>query len=104
MTLLGQVDLAEGKGVFISGEGNCFSAYFDNDEQVGECKFKSAQIISACKSERGLVDMDNGTLWTYRGDKCSKDEYVPAGYIRIFSQKTLAPRQYEKITFRFFSY
>lgn len=89
----GNVDLATGKGVFISGEGNCFSVYLDNDEEIGECKSKSAQIFSACKDKKGLVDMDEGTLWTYRGNKCSEEDHVPAGYIRIFSHKTLAPRQ-----------
>lgn len=89
----GVVDLAKGKGVFISGEGNCFSVYLDNDEQAGECKSKSVQIFSACKDKKGLVDMDDGTLWTYMSDKCSKEEFVPAGYIRIFSHKSLAPRQ-----------
>lgn len=89
----GKVDLAEGKGVFISGEGNCFSVYLDNDEQVGECESKFVQIFSACKDKSGLVDTDDGTLWTYMSDKCPKEEFVPAGYIRIFSHKTLAPRQ-----------
>jgi len=89
----GLQDLAEGRGVFISGDGNCFSAYIDNDETTGECKFKSAQIISACKEEKGLVDMDNGTLWTYRGDKCSETDYVAPGHLRIFSHKSLAPRK-----------
>lgn len=92
-TVKGEVDLAQGRGVFISGEGNCFSVYLDNDETIGECKFKSAQVFSACKDSKGLIDMDNGTLWTYRGDKCDENEYVPAGYLRIFSHKSLAPRK-----------
>lgn len=88
----GRTDLATGKGVFISGEGNCFSVYLDNDEKTGQCESKSAEIFSACKDKKGLVDMDQGTLWTYMSDKCPKEEYVPAGYIRIFSHKTLAPK------------
>lgn len=84
----------DGKGVIISGEGNCFSVYLDSSSSVGECRHKSVDIFSACKDTKkdGLVNMDLGTLWTYRGDKCPADEYVPAGYIRIFSQKSLAPR------------
>ena len=89
----GEISLAKGKGVFISGESNCFSVYIDNNDLIGKCESRSAQIISACKDKRGLVDMDQGTLWTYMGDECSKEKYVPAGYIRIFSHKTLAPRQ-----------
>ncbi len=89
----GEVHLTKGKGVFISGESNCFSVYLDNDDTIGECKHKSGEIFSACKDKKGLVEMDQGTLWTYRGDKCPEDEYVPAGYIRIFSHKSLAPRQ-----------
>lgn len=90
----GEVDLAEGKGVFISGEGNCFSVYLNNDEQIGQCESKSVDIFSACKDKSGgLVDMDQGTLWTYMSDQCPEDEFVPAGYIRIFSHKSLAPRQ-----------
>lgn len=88
----GESDTAEGKGVFISGEGNCFSVYLDNDEKAGQCESKSAEIFSACKDKKGLVDMDQGTLWTYMSDKCSKEDFVPAGYIRIFSHKTLAPK------------
>ncbi len=89
----GESDTGEGRGVFISGEGNCFSVYLDNDEKAGQCESKSAEIFSACKDGKGLVDMDQGTLWTYMSDKCSKEEFVPAGYIRIFSHKSLAPRQ-----------
>lgn len=83
---------SEGKGVFISGEGNCFSVYLDNDEKMGQCESKSVEIFSACKDKKGLVDMDQGTLWTYMSDKCPKEEFVPAGYIRIFSHKSLAPK------------
>lgn len=86
----GESDIGEGEGVFISGEGDCFSVYLSNDEKIGECESKSAEIFSACRNERGLVDMDQGTLWTYMSDQCSKEDYVPAGYIRIFSQKSLA--------------
>lgn len=89
----GESSTGVGKGVFISGEGNCFSVYLDNDDKMGQCESKSVEIFSACKDKKGLVDMDQGTLWTYMSDKCPEDKFVPAGYIRIFSHKTLAPRQ-----------
>ena len=89
----GEQYLTEGKGVFISGEGNCFSIYLEKSDKAGDCDGKSVDIFSACKTNQGLIDMDQGTLWTYRGDKCSEAEAVPAGYLRIFSQKTLAPSQ-----------
>lgn len=83
----------KGNGVIISGEGNCFSVYVDNSTNAGgECKSKSAEVFSACKTDKGLVDMDQGTLWTYVSDKCTSEEHVPAGYLRIFTQKTLAPK------------
>ncbi|MBI2022020.1 hypothetical protein HYS93_04060 [Candidatus Daviesbacteria bacterium] len=82
-----------GKGVIISGEGKCFSVYLDNSSTQNECQTKSAEIFSACKEANGLVDMDRGTLWTYVSDKCTKEEQVPAGYFRIFTQKTLAPKK-----------
>lgn len=82
-----------GRGVIISGEGNCFSVYLENSISLGkECKSKSVEIISACKKESGLIDMDEGTIWTDVNNKCTADEHVPAGYIRIFSHKSLAPK------------
>ncbi len=82
---------SEGKGVFISGEGNCFSIYLHNStSSAGGCKFETVEIISACKEAEGLINMDWGVLWTEKEGQCS-DEVIP-GRMRIFTQSTLAPK------------
>lgn len=80
----------EGKGVFISGEGNCFSVYLDNSSKTSHCKYKSVEIISACKAGGGLTNMDWGVLWTDKEGDCPKE--VTPGYMRIFTQATLATK------------
>lgn len=82
---------SEGKGVFISGEGNCFSIYLHNStSSAGGCKFETVEIISACKEGGGLINMDWGVLWTEKEGQCPNE--INPGRMRIFTQSTLAPK------------
>ena len=79
-----------GKGAFISGDGNNFTAYFDTDGEhdgnSGIIKTTRALIISGTKTSSGIKDLKYAfTMVKKVGDV--DDELMEEGVYRVFKDK-----------------
>ena len=78
---------SEGKGVYISGEGNNFTVYFDS---TGESFFdeysvvtKEADIISGKKTDDGIKDIRHVLIMLEKGSD-PKNKVMKVGKFRVF--------------------
>jgi hypothetical protein len=78
---------SEGKGVYISGEGNNFTVYFDS---TGESFFdeysvvtKKADIISGKKTDDGIKDIRHVLIMLEKGSD-PKNKVMKVGKFRVF--------------------
>lgn len=59
---------SEGDGVFISGEGNNFTIYFNTSGTDADIKIKTATVVSGTKTENGIKDLCMGAVMIEKGD------------------------------------
>lgn len=83
-------DRQVGKGAFVSGDGNNFTAYFDTDGETegeyGTIKTTMALVISGTKTSSGISNIKYAfTMVKKVGDK--DDELMEEGVYRVFKDK-----------------
>lgn len=78
-------DSASNIPAFVSGTGNCFSAYVDIKGNDGGCNYTQTSIISGCVKENGIEKWQNGFIWGPKsGDNCG--ELINEGHRRIIHE------------------
>ncbi len=77
---------AAGSGGFVSGEGDCFTAWVDVEGYNADdnCAFAMPELISGCVTSTGLTDFQFGYLMTWTDGDCY--DTVDDGHRRIIGE------------------
>lgn len=76
----------EGKGAFISGSGNDFTAFFNVEGINGGIYTKTALVISGTKSSSGIKDLYYAFIMVEKGND-PDNELMKEGVFRVFKDK-----------------
>ena len=76
-------DYSKGKGVFISGDGNNFTAYFDADGYSSGIFTRKSIVISGTKTAEGIKDLNYGFVMVEKGNDPNK-KLMKTGVYRAF--------------------
>lgn len=77
---------ATGSGAFLSGTGDCFSAYIDfrGFVESDDCHYSMPQILSGCLGDEGIEDLVIGYVMAETNGACNMT--VPRGHRRILEE------------------
>jgi len=69
----------ESQSTSVSGKDNCFTVYDDENYNKSSCKYTLAFVVSGCKSDKGLTNIQISSLMKSKtGEGC--DDFAPIGY------------------------
>ena len=69
----------ESRSTSISGKDACFTIYDDENFNKSSCKYTVAFVISGCKTDKGLANVQISSLMKSKtGEGC--DDFAPIGY------------------------
>lgn len=77
---------SEGKGAFIQGSGNNFTAFFDTEGATSGITTKTALVISGTKTAEGIKDFYYAFVMVEKGDD-PNHQLMNEGVFRVFRDK-----------------
>ncbi|MBR2606590.1 MAG: fimbrillin family protein [Bacteroidaceae bacterium] len=76
----------EGKGAFISGSGDNFTAFFNTEGESSDIYIKTALVISGTKTSSGIKDLYYAFVMVEKGDD-PEEKLMDEGVFRVFKDE-----------------